>query len=96
MKGVAPSAMVNTYYCFCTDDDSYTGTMDVPRGVWEYSTNEFSNDFVVGIPEDPILDYIVKKLELQVEMIDISYWKLNPETKEDQIKYLGCILDEMQ
>ena len=83
------TAVVNTFYVFCTNEDSFTGTMDVPRRIWEYSTDEFSTDFTVGVPQDPVLDYVVSKLGLQVEMIDIAYWRLDPTTKEDQIKYLG-------
>ena len=88
-------SMVATKYQFCSHDESWSGTINVPRTIWEYSTAEFSNDFVVGIPEDPVLDNIIQQLNLHIKPIDIAFWKLDPVSDEDQIKYLGSLLRDM-
>ena len=89
------SLMVSTKYHFYTNNANWSGILNVPRTIWEYTTAEFSNDFVVGEPNDPVLDNIIQQLELKVKPADISYWKLDPVTDEDQVKYLGCLLRDM-
>ncbi len=88
------SSFVKTEYTINTEDAKFAGTMNVPAKTWEYSVNEFS-DFVIGIPNDPVLDYIIKKLGLQIEMYNINYWTVCPTSPADQIKYFGCIQDEV-
>tara|TARA_B100001093_G_scaffold305458_1_gene291538 strand:- start:699 stop:1010 length:312 start_codon:yes stop_codon:yes gene_type:complete len=84
---------IKTNYTIVSNQ-TYKGVCEVKKSIWEYSTQEFSNDFQVGVPQDPVLEEVINLKKLPIKVEDICYWNLTPEEVEHQKKYLGGYYNE--
>ena len=84
---------IKTNYTITTDQ-TYEGVCEVKKSIWDYATEEFSNELQVGIPNDPVLEEIINLKNLPIKVEEIFYWSVTPKEVELQKKYLGGYYDE--
>ena len=86
--------MVETNYTITSNNQTYTGLCEVPKRIWELSRRHWNSEIIHSL-FDPVLEEVIKKEKLSVEISEVSYDNIYPTKKELQKDFLGGYFDDV-